>query len=155
MHWKVFSTESDAWCVFSKSWFFFEFSPLNIRKPKGKLHHHKTQKYVFEQITWGFTLQRHKEINIYFRVLLLLAREREIPGSRSDYYVWGFNINIKCRDGKENKTKFHKISKGDNKKGKGHTNPRRMTIPGHLLCAITCSLLTNTTLRASPFISTY
>lgn len=64
-------------------------------------------------------MQRHKERNTYFRVLLL-ASEREIPGSRSDYYVWGFNINIKCRDKRENiRQNFTKSPKGTLEKGKG------------------------------------
>lgn len=36
------------------------------------------------------------------------------------------------------------IAKGGNDKGRGHTSPGRVTVSGHLLYAITCSLLTNT-----------
>lgn len=94
-----------------------------------------------------FCICRHTEEKSHpIGILPVPSRDRITPVSKSD-----FLLTIKWKGKRGNKTNHTKSPK-EAIKIESLYQPRRMTIPGNLLYAITCSQLTNSSLRASPFI---
>jgi hypothetical protein len=96
--------------------------------------------------THGKKKKKKKKKNQSVGVLLLSSRDSITLVSKSDSL-----LTIKWKGKRGNKTNHTKSPKEAIKIERVYW-PRRMTIPGNLLYAITCSQLTNTSLRASPFI---
>lgn len=79
-------------------------------------------------------------------ILPLPSSDRMTPVSQSDTL-----LTIKWKGKRGDKTNHTKSPK-EAIKIESVYRPRRMTIPGNLLFAITCSQLTTSSLRASPFV---